>query len=145
MPNRLHRPPLTVEQIVAWAKAHRQRTGHWPHAGMGSIPDAPGQTWRGINSALRNGNRGLPGGSSLSKLLDEHCGLRLTVEQVLSWMEAHRGRTGLWPTGASGKVLDAPGENWCALDMALRHGNRGLPAGLSLRRLRLLLVGTDLA
>jgi hypothetical protein len=102
------RPPLTVKQIVAGAEAHQQRTGHWPHAGTGKIPDAPHETWGGVNSALRKGQRGLPGGSSLSRWLDQRCGLLLTVEKVLSWMKRHRRCTGRWPVAASGAVRDAP-------------------------------------
>jgi hypothetical protein len=33
--------------------------------------DAPGETWRGIDQALLQGLRGLPGGSSLTKLLKQ--------------------------------------------------------------------------
>jgi len=35
----------------------------------GPLVDAPGETSNGINQALWQGLRGLPGGSSLSKLL----------------------------------------------------------------------------
>jgi hypothetical protein len=37
--------------------------------------DAPGETWAGIDSALRTARRGLPGGSSLAKLLREVLGI----------------------------------------------------------------------
>jgi hypothetical protein len=53
-------------------------------------------------------------------------------------MKSHRQRTGRWPVTRSGPVLDAPGENWQAIEASLRNGNRGLPAGLSLWQLRLL-------
>jgi hypothetical protein len=33
------------------------------------VLDAPGETWSGLNSALRLGTRGLPGGDSLHRLL----------------------------------------------------------------------------
>ena len=36
------RPPLTVKQILAWADAHRERTGHWPNCKRGIVvADAP--------------------------------------------------------------------------------------------------------
>jgi hypothetical protein len=60
--------PLTVEQILTWMDAHAARTGRRPHAGSGAIPGAPGETWRGIQKALKQGLRGLPGGDSLSFL-----------------------------------------------------------------------------
>jgi hypothetical protein len=62
--------PLTVEQILTWADAHHARTGHWPQSGSGLIPEAPGVKWAAVNSALGDGLRGLPGGDSLSRLLD---------------------------------------------------------------------------
>jgi hypothetical protein len=140
---RLHKPPLTVEQVLAWAKAHFDRTGRWPHAQSGAIHEAPVVRWSAINKALEYGSRGFPGGSSLSKLLNEHMGSGrrdskppLTLEQVLAWMNAHHRRTGQWPYCKSGTVQDAPGEYWMGIARALRYGGRGLPAGLSLRLLR---------
>jgi hypothetical protein len=49
------RPPLTVKQILAWADAHHGRTGKWPSADAGPIPEAPGETWRGVHAALSAG------------------------------------------------------------------------------------------
>jgi hypothetical protein len=86
--------------------------------------------------ALRS--RGLPGGSTLARLLAEHCpGYRrtLTLETILAWGEAHHAVHGRWPGPTSGAVLGAPGEKWPNIDQALRSGNRGLPSGLSLSKL----------
>lgn len=68
------RPPLTIEQILAWAEAYYQRTGKWPTAASGEIPQAPGETWKIINGALWEGHRGFPGGDSLSQFLRQHFG-----------------------------------------------------------------------
>jgi hypothetical protein len=127
---------LTVEQILKGAEAHHAGTGKWPTTSSGVVDDAPGETWVAIDAALRGGVRGLPKGSSLSKLLVAH-GRReakddLTVEQILKWADAHHARTGDWPTETSGVVHDAPGENWRAINAALRRGSRGLPKGASL-------------
>jgi hypothetical protein len=139
----LYKQPLSVKQVLAWAKAHFKRTGRWPTAYAGAVTEAPREKWRSIDYALRRGQRGLPSGTSLSKLLYERIGPKggkgkppLTLEQILTWMQAHHERTGKWPNGKSGAVQDAPGENWLAIDQALRHGNRGLTAGLSLRLLK---------
>lgn len=70
------RPRLTVEQILAWADAHRKRTGEWPAVSSGMVYGVVGEAWQAINQALRRGSRGLPGGSSLSRLLDEQRGPR---------------------------------------------------------------------
>jgi hypothetical protein len=66
-PKRL--PPLTLAEILAWADAHYARTGQWPMAKSGAIAEAPGETWLTVDSTLRRGSRGLPGGSSLFRLL----------------------------------------------------------------------------
>jgi hypothetical protein len=67
-------PPLTVGRVLRWARAHLRRTGAWPDRLAGPVPEAPGQTWCGIDWALTQGRRGLPGGSSLAKLRREHLG-----------------------------------------------------------------------
>jgi hypothetical protein len=135
-------PPLSVAQILAWADAHRMRTGGWPGVEGGRIVDAPSETWSGVNTALDKGQRGLPGGSSLACLLQRYRRVRnrmnlprLSVAQILAWADAHFARMGTWPSWRSGPVVDAPGETWSALALALVHGHRGLPGGSSLPRL----------
>jgi hypothetical protein len=88
------------------------------------------------------GGRGLPGGSSLAKLLAEHRGVRnkadlptLTTQGIAAWGRAHHERRGEWPTPESGPVEDAPGETWRGIDQALHNGYRGLPGGSSLYQL----------
>jgi hypothetical protein len=140
--NKSRLSPLTVGQILAWADAHRRRTGNWPGVLSGPIPEAPGETWRAVNMALFRGYRGLPGGDSLAQLLarrraalDGRQKPPLTVSQILAWARAHYARTGRYPGILSGPVPEAPGENWRAIDGALREGSRGLPPGGSLPRL----------
>lgn len=135
-------PNLTEPQILDWADAHQRRTGEWPTARSGPIPDAPGERWSAINTALFSGVRGLPGGSSLPRLLAEKRGVRhirelatLTEEQIVELADAHKGRTGEWPKKHSGEVLDSPGETWSGIDAALSKGARGLPGGSSLPQL----------
>jgi hypothetical protein len=69
-------PRLTVEKILAWADAHFQATGRWPSVRCGPVVGVPGETWMAVEAALDLGNRGLPGGSSLARLLAEHRGVR---------------------------------------------------------------------
>jgi hypothetical protein len=134
-----HLPPLTEEQVLAWADLHHARTGAWPNPQSGEVLGANGETWRDIQNALRTGLRGLPGGATLVQLFAERRGVRnqyrppsLTVEQILGWADAHHARTGAWPTINSGPVADIPGESWGAIAQALRKGNRGLSPGSSL-------------
>jgi hypothetical protein len=135
-------PPLTEERIVAWADAHRCRTGKWPTINSGELVDAPGETWANINMALTTGTRGLRGRASLAKLLSRRRGIRhnlnapaLTVEKVLALAVIHHRRTGKWPKRTSGKVAGTKHERWSAIDTALRDGVRGLRGGSSLARL----------
>ncbi len=132
-------PPLNEPQILAWADAYQARTGSWPAADSGTIPDSGGEKWLSVDNALRLGLRGLPGHSSLAQVLARCRGVRnrkrlppLTEQAILAWADAWKVRTGQWPRGRSGQIPEAPGETWTAVDMALRRGLRGLAGGSSL-------------
>lgn len=70
VPNRLDPPDLSEAAIRAWAEAYRLRTGRWPSAKSGPIPETNGETWAGVNAALTRGRRGMPGGVTLFELLN---------------------------------------------------------------------------
>ncbi|HVC94798.1 MAG TPA: hypothetical protein VND64_13960 [Pirellulales bacterium] len=140
--HRLRLPRHTIQRILDWADAHHARTGTWPKCHSGPIAEAPWETWSGVQVALMKGGRGLPAGLSLPKLLYEHRGVRnvlalprLQLSDVLGWADAHRKRTGAFPTSTSGPVAEALGETWLGIDKSLRVGRRGLPAGSSLAQL----------
>jgi hypothetical protein len=133
-------PPLTVEQILAWADAHKAATDDWPNQKSGRVAGTE-ETWAGVNDALVAGRRGLPGRSSLAKLLAEHRSIRnihdlspLNIPQILTWADTHKAATGDWPNMKSGQVT-ATDETWLGIDDALRKGRRGLPGGSSLAKL----------
>lgn len=139
---RLRRRPLTVQEILRWADAHREVTGKWPTKASGQIPQAKLENWLSVDQALRQERRNLPGNSSLAQLLSEHRGARnikklpaLTEEQILQWADDHHQRTGKWPTRNSGTVPNSGGERWQAIDTALHLGARRLTGGFSLARL----------
>jgi len=69
--NRTNQPPLTIEEILVWADSYHVITGNWParSSGVEGLPE--GEAWTVIDSSLRAGRRGLPGGSSLARLLRE--------------------------------------------------------------------------
>src|SRR5262245_47183839 len=70
-------PPLTAEQIVVWADAHKARTGLWPKKTSGPVKAGYlGDNWLKIDNALKLGLRGLDGGSTLARLLVEARGVR---------------------------------------------------------------------
>jgi hypothetical protein len=136
-------PRLTIPQVLAWADAYRARTGRWPTCSSGPCLEAPGEHWSSLISAIHEGQRGLPGGSTFAQLLVKHRGHRskghaprLSIPQILAWALAYQSRQGKWPTCHSGAVADAPGETWCGIQSALGRGRRGLPGGSTLARLR---------
>ncbi len=143
VPNRARRSTLTFSDILAWADAFHARTGRWPTSRSGPVAEAPGETWGAIHSALEHGYRGFAGGYSLARMLaderDMSCTAHrpsLSIPQILRWADAHRARTGKWPSRESGEIPESPGETWSAVQSAIQAGGRGLPAGLSLARLR---------
>jgi hypothetical protein len=108
----------------------------------GAVKGAPGETWCGIDTALIQGLRGLPGGDTLPRLLARERGRHnprgqppLSVPKILTWADAHWRRTGRWPTAGAGSVHEVPGLTWSAINSALYLGHRGLPRGGSLFRL----------
>lgn len=135
-PSALRRPELTVDQILAWADNYHLRTGRWPKVASGRVSPTGWETWAGINKALDAGLRGLPGKTSLARVLAEFRGVRnpadlpdLSVDQILAWADAHHARAGDWPRAKSGPVAGAPGEKWAGVAFALTEGRRGLPGG----------------
>jgi hypothetical protein len=141
-PRKLWPPPaLTEDQILAWADAYHQLKGRWPRKDSGAVPGSWVERWSAINAALQKGNRGLPGGSSLARLLAARRGVRnrkglphRTVLQILHWADAYHSRTGTWPQPKTkpNSIPGTNGETWLAVDTALRCGIRGLPGGSSL-------------
>jgi hypothetical protein len=135
-------PALSEEQILAWADEWFARTGRWPKKNSAGIPGYPGETWKKVNEALYRGLRGLPGGSSLARLLTAQRGVRnemdlpaFTEEQILAWADEWFQRTGRWPNSEAGDIPGSQGENWSMVQNALYHGVRGLSGGSSLPQL----------
>src|SRR6266478_7528512 len=119
---------LTVDQILAWADDYHRRIGTWPHHFSGRIRWTE-ETWLGIDAALRQGGRGLSGGSSLARLLDAQRGVRnsgnlppLDDRQIPRWAREHFQRTRRWPSLNSGVIRGTKEETWNAVDLALNRG-----------------------
>jgi hypothetical protein len=138
-------PKIRRQDILAWADEFFGRNGNYPHCRSGLIPGTGGETWNGVEHALRKGQRGLPGGSSLHQFLKSRGRARVPATKgrprlpvikpsaILTWADRHRRRHGEYPSSASGQIPGA-GTTWRAIDSALREGLRGLPAGSSLSR-----------
>src|SRR5262249_7683430 len=94
------RHALSVDQVLTWADVHHSARGEGPDAASGPVAGAPGEFWNQIDGYLRYGYRGLPGGSSVRRLLQEHRGApsrTLSPELILTWSQAHHAATGRWP------------------------------------------------
>jgi hypothetical protein len=133
---------VSVAEVLRWADLHHEKHGVWPNAESGPVDRVPGFTWAKLDALLSQGRRGLPGGSSLARLLAQErwgsppkLSAALSVEQILAWADAHHARCGKWPTARSGPVAAAPGEWWSVIDVALKKGYRGLEGGSSLSQL----------
>lgn len=142
--NFLGKPTLTEEIILADADAFHEINHEWPrHGDKRPVPNKPQETWYAYQSALWVGGRGLPGGTSLRRLLAKcrgayHPRLQpiLTEETILVDAYAFREIHGQWPrTHDRRSVPGKPHASWTAYNTALGMGGRGLPAGSSLPRL----------
>ncbi|MFO0958879.1 MAG: hypothetical protein U0800_15865 [Isosphaeraceae bacterium] len=139
---RTERPNLSIALILQWADDFHTKTGQWPTAQSRGEHLPPAENWCGINTALKLGRRGLPGGTSLACLLQDERGVRnkqrlprLAIAQILEWADAHFAQTGRWPSYHSQNEGLPAGETWKAINSALGQGLRGLEARSSLAML----------
>src|SRR5438552_5729801 len=110
-----------------------------PTAYPGSFHAQGARSGKALTAPWRSGLRGLAGGSSLVRLLNEQRGKRKRLErpplseaQILQWADAYQARTGAWPVREAGPVAEMPDETWKAVDRLLRQGGRGLAGRTSL-------------
>lgn len=124
---------LTEEMILEAGEKFKKQYGKYPFvASKELVPELPNETWVIIDSALREGYRGLPGGSSLAILFGKKKD-DLTVEQIKKAGEEFKKQYSKYPSGTSKKpVPGMPNENWRAINEALIKGCRGFPGGSSL-------------
>lgn len=137
-----YKQQLTVPMILAWADAYHRKHGTWPHSKAGLIEGTGNETWRGVDFALTEGNRGLRTRISLVALLRQNRGIysgreALNEKMIFKWAKAQYQRTGRWPKYDDRMVVEAPVSTWNAVNDALIIGRRGLPPGSSLEELLL--------
>jgi hypothetical protein len=66
------RSMLTINEIIGWIAKWHDREGSYPNQKSGKIPESPTTCWVTINLYLVRGCCGLPGGSSLFKLIAQY-------------------------------------------------------------------------
>lgn len=141
--NRYNLPELTEKCILDWCDLFYAEHKEYPFSNeLKPVPDHPDESWPAINSSLESGNRGLPGGSSLARLLERRGrkNLRnlpgLTEGIILTWCDAFFNAHGEWPSATDKRPIpNYPNESWSALDSALTNGRRGLVGGSSIPKL----------
>jgi hypothetical protein len=119
---------LTEALILQLADEHHRATGQWPHARSGEVKSREGVRWSHLDGALRSGYHGLPGGSSLARLLVKYRGVG-----------ERRGRPPK-PTGGEHKAPLRPRKAACVQgdfrtakippDAAAGQGTKGKPKGV---------------
>jgi len=77
-------PQLTQKEIIRWAKSHFRPTGNWPNRNAGPVHGVRGLRWSMVDSALKRGNRGLLGGTSLARLFRDRAKHPQLVRQILA-------------------------------------------------------------
>ncbi len=144
---------LTVQKIISWMKATEEKTGKLPLRGdeaiwskndNGGFELIENETWAKINYALHNGRKGLinSDGTIIADSLTDFkikygvVDARLLSErQIIEWLLATHEKNGhpvkrrdkiVWSKDAKGNFEIVSGENWIAIDQALRDGQRGL-------------------
>lgn len=135
------KPRLSYTRILGWCDEFKDRLGVWPMRGDKFIATDAEETWGAIDRSLTQGTRGLPGGTTLAKLLMQYRGRQhfflkpdFTVDQILTWADAFHATTGDWPKYQDGAIASTT-ETWSAVQTSLQRGTRGLPGGGSLAQL----------
>lgn len=117
-------PAISIEQLRQAVESFRlANAGRFPT--MDDADALPGLAWGTIDTRLREGHRGLPGATSLSKWLDSTYPVErfvgsLTSANLHAWVDAHRATNdGAFPHIGAGAI---PGVNrtWQSVHEALR-------------------------
>lgn len=108
--------PLSLDLIVYWISRYFSQNGSYPISrGCEAIQEMEGYTWRGVDAALRQGHRGLPGKFSLAEFIVKHFGAvnktnkkAWTKKDVIRWIKDFYKRNNLPPHQDSGIVNCEP-------------------------------------
>ena len=121
---------LTEELVIRLAKAHFELTEVYPHEKSTWILDGS-DSWAAISAALREGLRGLPGGTSLAQLLDK-AGLKANsadrsypslMEIIKAAEEFKELNNGNLPSRESGVFPNYLDLTWGKIDAGLKRGD----------------------
>lgn len=132
---------LDVSMIIKELKKYHKKNKKYPNKRDASFFLADGTSATSLDQALRMGFRGLDGGSSLAKLIEEISGkpshtnkMKLTESIIKKEIISFYMKNKQYPTQCS-KESKPFGSTWVSIDLALRSGFRGLEGGSSLSKL----------
>lgn len=129
---------LTTQIILDDADKFFQLHGVWPNTSRPSntVPGKPNETWTNYDIYLNKGYRGLPGGSSLAKLLNKERGVQnkrnrpLTQDIIWEDIKEFYKIHGKYPNKREKlPVPNKPFETWSGYSSALYFGTRGVIRG----------------
>ena len=135
---------ITEETILEDADRFFQQHGFWPKTNSSfGVPDKSYESWTHYDIYLSRGQRGLPGGSTLAKLLQKERGVqnpkgkpRLTEDIILYDIQSFYNLHGRLPNKR--ETLPVPGkplETWSGYNSALYGKTRGISERSSLCKL----------
>jgi len=146
---------LSENQIIAWILSTYKKTGKypsmadndvWTEISNGNFILVQDESWSKIDSALNNKQRGLvkPDNTAIAESLADLKARNkffskktdLTEEEIVSWMNATKAKTGIFPTATDRDIwCYSAGDNtfkliaddtWRTIDQAIIHKRRGL-------------------
>jgi hypothetical protein len=133
---------LSEEKILFWLDAYFEQHGEYPTKSTKGTLEG-GETWDGIDYALRKGTKGLAKRHPSDSLVDfvlrnrparRPPAPRFTPFAILAWGKSYFDEHGKLPDPGSGVVADpaARGASWAEVADALLVGKGGLQGGVSL-------------
>jgi hypothetical protein len=134
------KPKLTLAMVHEAIRAFYREHGRRPTTLKDERPCRLGLAWRTLNNAIKLGQRGLPGGTTLLEECEVALGPAafgvkptLTIEAVHEAIRAFYREHGERPMTKT-QLPCGLGIAWSTLQNCLAHGERGLPGGSSLYR-----------
>lgn len=134
---RIVRPQLDREKIIAAARTRFATHGSLPtEHSCDEVPGMPGESWKIINGAGREGNRGLAKGETLAKLFanlrvelnlaERGRAVALTDSLLIDALLRYHNEHHCYPSSSSkSEIAGAGGIQWATVFRASYYGRRG--------------------
>lgn len=123
--NKKNQPPLSLDWVEEQIRRFYRDTAQFPSQESGAIPDSA-ETWSRVHGALYSGSRGIKRKVSLSTLVREVLGVKVsfTSQDIETWVRAYQLEHNKFPSQKTGDIPGTP-FNWRQVDYALYYGFPG--------------------